>query len=107
VHEHRRDFLIGFSIFAVTLLFVLQMISGSVVSIGPESESRDTLARTGVLLISNWSDSAGLEAGVVDNESAKESLDKSDDDVADNLSPPPERENSYNVTVENALTERS
>lgn len=98
------DFLIGFSIFAVTLLFVLQMVSGSVVSVGPDSESRDTLAeRSGALLIANWSNSAGLETGMVDNDSAKTFLGQSDDDVADDLNLP--RENSYNVTVENVLTD--
>jgi hypothetical protein len=38
------DFLIGFSIFAVTLLFVLQMASGSVVNTAPESETQGALA---------------------------------------------------------------
>lgn len=38
------DFLIGFSIFAVTLLFVLQLATGSIVNTAPQSQTEEALA---------------------------------------------------------------
>lgn len=38
------DFLIGFSIFAVTLLMVIQMASGSIVNVAPDSQTAEASA---------------------------------------------------------------
>ena len=97
------DFLIGVSIFAVTFLFVLQLATGSVVNLAPESQTEDALAeRTGAILISNWSDWSDADPGVFDNTSAEDYLDRGYADVANDLNMPTEGGNylySYNVSV--------
>ncbi|MFW5984458.1 MAG: DUF7287 family protein [Halobacteria archaeon] len=89
------DFLIGVSIFAVTLLFVIQLASGSSVNLGADSRTGDALAdRSGALLISNWSEESDLDPGMFDEDEAEDYLDG---DPANSLSIPDGY--SYNVTV--------
>ncbi|MCX2819521.1 hypothetical protein EGH25_09185 [Haladaptatus sp. F3-133] len=94
------DFLVGVSIFAVTLLFVLQLATGSAVNLSPDTQTEGALAdRTGDVLLSDWSDA---EPGVFGNTTAEDYLDRSYTDVADDLNIPKEGGNylyRYNVTV--------
>jgi hypothetical protein len=49
------DFLIGISLFTVTLLFVLQVASTSVVNVAPESQTREAIAeRAGTIIHHNY-----------------------------------------------------
>lgn len=67
------DFLIGFSIFAMTLLFVLQMASGSVVTISSQSQTQEALAeRAAALAHNNISENGSFEQAY---ETANDSLD--------------------------------
>lgn len=99
------DFLIGFSIFAMTLLFVLQMATGSVVNTASESYAQDAISeRTGAVLISNWSEGTGSEREINET-NVKNHLDRSPEEFAEDLNIP--EEYSYNVsvvTVENVST---
>lgn len=91
------DFLIGVSIFSVTLLFVLQIASGSVVDFAPETQTEDALSeRTGAVVLSNWSAASDLEAGMFDEDAADEYLNDGEP-VRQKLDIPDEY--SYNVTV--------
>lgn len=60
------DFLIGISLFTVTLLFVLQVASTSVVNVAPESQTREAISdRAGTIVHQNYTDGNGkvLEPG--------------------------------------------
>ena len=59
------DFLIGISLFTVTLLFVLQVASTSVVNVAPESQTREAIAeRAGTIIHHNYTEDGGvLEPG--------------------------------------------
>ena len=65
------DFLIGFSIFAMTLLFVLQMASGSVVTTAPQSQTQEALTeRAASLAHNNISENGSFDqAYIVANDS--------------------------------------
>jgi hypothetical protein len=95
------DFLVGVSIFSVTLLFVLQLAAGSVVDLSPETQTEAALAdRTGDVLLSNWSTDA--EPRLFENDTAEYYLSRSDTKVAKDLNIPKEGGNylyRYNVTV--------
>lgn len=54
------DFLVGVSIFAVTLIFVLQVASISVVNVSPESQTREAIAeRAGTFVHQNFTEGNG------------------------------------------------
>jgi hypothetical protein len=97
------DFLVGVSIFAVTLLFVLQLASGSVVNLSPDTQTEAALAdRTGDVLLSNWSSESNAEPGVFEDAEAEDYLDRGYAEVAEDLNMPKEGGNylyQYNVTV--------
>ena len=87
------DFLVGVSIFAVTLIFVLQMATSSVVNVAPESQTREAIAeRAGTLVHQNYTDGDGtiLQPGY--------------DTTRTELGVPAESGYEVNVTVRNAET---
>lgn len=60
------DFLVGVSIFALALIFVLQIATSSVVNVAPESQTREAVAeRAGTFVHQNYTEGNGkiLEAG--------------------------------------------
>lgn len=80
------DFLIGVSIFAISLLFVLQVASTSVVNVAPESQTQDAVAeRAGTI--------------IAENEEVLGSLDNYTD-IQNELGVPSDRY-AVNVTVRN------
>lgn len=94
------DFLTGMSIFALTIIFVLQFTGGSLVTVGSTSTEKGALAdRTAAFLIENeWS---GGEPGVV-NESDAESYFSLPNDYSfwrTNLAIPDRYD--FNITVRN------
>jgi len=87
------DFLIGVSIFAVTLLFVLQAASSTVVNVAPESQTKEAVSeRAGTLVHYNYTNGNGriLEPGY--------------DTTKDNLGIPLDSNYDINITVEEAET---
>lgn len=98
------DFLTGMSIFALTIIFVLQFTGGSLVTVGSTSTEKDALAdRTAALLIENeW---AGGDPGVV-NESKAEGYFSAPNDYnywRSNLAIP--QRYDFNITVRNTTGE--
>ena len=89
------DFLIGISLFTVTLLFVLQVASTSVVNVAPESQTKEAIAeRTGTIVHQNYTDGNG---GV---------LELSDDDARTALAIADDSGYKINVTVREAATDK-
>ena len=89
------DFLIGISIFAVTLLFVLQIASGSVVNVAPESQTKEAIAeRAGIVVYQDYTEGDG------------DVLEQSYDDIESVLVGGSSLRNRYevNVTVTNLRT---
>ena len=83
------DFLIGVSIFAVTLLFVLQVASTSVVNVAPQSQTREAIAeRTGTIIHQEYAEN---ESYTINN------TNKTDFGVPS--------EYSFNATVRNPRTD--
>jgi len=86
------DFLIGISLFTVTLLFVLQVASTSVVNVAPESQTREAIAeRAGTIVHQNYTGDG--EDGTILNDTTREELGVPSDSNYD-----------INVTVKNAET---
>jgi hypothetical protein len=88
------DFLVGASIFAVTLIFVLQVASVSVVNVAPESQTREAIAeRAGTFVHQNFTDGNGTI------------LEPDYEDIRDDeLGVPSDSGYEINVTVRNAET---
>jgi len=87
------DFLIGVSIFAIALLFVLQAASSTVVNVAPESQTKEAVAeRAGTIIYQDYAEGDGdiLEQGYEDIEN----------DLVGGL----EDEYDINVTVTNLQT---
>jgi len=88
------DFLIGISLFTVTLLFVLQVASTSVVNVAPESQTKEAIAeRTGTIVYQNYTDTDGGSVLELSDEDAKAAFAIADDSGY-----------KVNVTVRNAAT---
>lgn len=96
------DFIIGMSIFAVTILLVLQLVSTSVVSLSPGSPERDALAdRAGSLVLANLTEQSGT-AGVTSEGNVERFLDRDHQEVAADLHIPEAEAGlkyRYNVTA--------
>ena len=89
------DFLIGISLFTVTLLFVLQVASTSVVNVAPESQTREAIAeRAGTIVHQNYTGDG--EDGTI--------LMSGYDTTRENLGVPSDSNYDINVTVKNAET---
>ena len=90
------DFLVGASIFAVTLIFVLQVASISVVNVAPESQTREAIAeRAGTFVHQNFTGED--EDGTI--------LKPDYEDIRDDeLGVPSDSGYEINVTVRNAET---
>jgi len=87
------DFLIGISLFTVTLLFVLQVASTSVVNVAPESQTREAIAdRAGTIVHQNYTDGNGKV------------LEPDYDTTSTELGVPDDSGYDINVTVEEAGT---
>lgn len=85
------DFLIGVSIFAVTLLFVLQVASTSVVNVAPESQTEEAVAeRAGTVVYQDYAEGDG------------DVLEQNYTSIKSELVPSGEYD--INVTVRNART---
>lgn len=88
------DFLVGVSIFAVTLIFVLQVASVSVVNVAPESQTREAIAeRAGTFVHQNYTDGNG------------ELLEPDYDTTRTELGVPSDSGYDINVTVRDAETD--
>ncbi len=88
------DFLVGVSIFAVTLIFVLQVASISVVNVAPESQTREAIAdRAGTFVHQNFTDGNGTI------------LKPDYDTTREKLGVPDDTGYEINVTVRNAETD--
>jgi hypothetical protein len=89
------DFLIGISLFTVTLLFVLQVASTSVVNVAPESQTREAIAeRAGTIVHQNYTGDG--ENGNI--------LEPGYDTTRGDLGVPSNSSYDINVTVKNAET---
>jgi len=90
------DFLVGASIFAVTLIFVLQVASVSVVNVAPESQTRDAIAeRAGTFIHQNYTGPDG--DGTI--------LEPDYDTTRTELGVPSDSGYDINVTVRDAETD--
>ncbi|MDY7082708.1 MAG: hypothetical protein SXQ77_09955, partial [Halobacteria archaeon] len=94
------DFLVGMSIFALTVIFVLQFTTGSLITVSTTSPAKEAVAeRTAALLYSSQLTSSNESAGVLNATETGEFFRLNHTQIRNNLSIPERYD--FNISVKN------